>query len=112
MGVVAEGSPGGRGTPKESARTDGGGGGGGGGKSPRLGSSVTPSSSLAREMVAIEEDAGAEAEVGVAQATITSNQNETIRVEVTWKITDFAQKMRVQDSATFTKVRYHRRGGF
>merc|ERR1719193_1394812 len=54
-------------------------------------------------MVAIEEDAGAEAEVGVAQATITSNQNETIRVEVTWKITDFAQKMRVQDSATFTK---------
>ena len=55
-------------------------------------------------MRAIEEDLGAEAEVGVAKTTFTSNESEVIKIEVSWKITEFAEKMRVQDTVTFSKV--------
>ena len=57
-----------------------------------------------KEMQPISEDVGAEAEVGAAKTTLSSKQDETVKVEVTWKITDFADKMRMKDSVSFSKV--------
>ena len=51
-----------------------------------------------------------DAEVEAAKTTLSSKQDETIKVEVTWKVTDFADKMRVQDSVSFIKVICTRRG--
>ena len=56
------------------------------------------------EIRTISEGGATGAEVGAAKTTLSSKQDETIKVEVTWKITDFADKMRVQDSVSFTKV--------
>jgi len=87
MGVLPEGGRGGEG--KENGRTDGVG--------------VRSGSKGVGEMRPIEEDQGAEAEVGVAKTTMTATQTEAIKIEVTWKISEFAEKMRVQDTVTFSK---------
>ena len=50
------------------------------------------------------EGVSTEAEDGATNATLSSKQDECIKVEVTWKIANFAEKMRVQESVTLTKV--------